>query len=162
MAWYNALFSFLPGGSLVNGLISLGKGLLGNKRRETKLDAELRSQRVAARARRRRALIKASPWPLRLAAMGAWFAPFVAPAWPGVTIDDTILYVEQVIDGMPDWYINIGLMMYGFLWGGSEWKSLVSQRDDERLAEKEVERDAERQRVTQDMSGGEPKGWDYD
>jgi len=142
--WWQSLLSAIPGGNLVNGAIKLGSKLLGNERREQKLDAELRSERLAARARRRRALIKASPWPLRVMAMAAWFAPFLAPAWPGVTIADVTAYVDTVIDGMPDWYINIGLMMYGFVWGGSEWKSLVAQRDDERLAEKEVERDIER------------------
>lgn len=132
-------------GGLGGGVVSIIQKLLGNKRRETKLEAELESQALAAKERRRRALIRASPWPLRLVAMLAWFAPFVAPAWPGVSIDDTIVYVERVIDGMPDWYINIGLMMYGFLWGGAEWKSLIADRDDARLAEKEVEKKKEQE-----------------
>jgi len=146
VGWLGTITSFIPGGSLVTGLVDLGKKFLGNEHREQKLDAELASQKVTAKAKRRRALIKASPWPLRFAAMFMWFAPFVAPAWPGVTIAMTTNYVETVISGMPDWYVNIGLMMFGFIWGGSEWKSLVAQRDDERLAEKEVERDAERER----------------
>jgi len=128
---------------LIPGAISLGKKLLGNKRREGKLDAELASQKVAAKEKRRRALIKASPWPLRLVAMAAWFGPFVAPAWPGVTVADVTGYVDAIINGMPDWYINIGLMMYGFLWGGSEWKSLIADRDQQRITEKEIERDTE-------------------
>jgi hypothetical protein len=132
---------------LIPGAIELGKKLLGNQRREDKLDNELASQKVAAREKRRRALIKASPWPLRLVAMVAWFGPFIAPAWPGVTVADVTSYVDAIINGMPDWYINIGLMMYGFLWGGSEWKSLVADRDQQRITEKEIERDAEKART---------------
>jgi len=152
MSWWQSLIGAIPGGNIVNGAIKLGSKLLGNERREQKLDAELASQKVAAKAKRRRALIKASSWPLRMVAMGAWFAPFLAPAWPGVTIDDVTVYVDTVINGMPDWYINIGLMIYGFVWGGSEWKSLIAQRDDDRLVEKEVERDTENAKKEQDTS----------
>lgn len=158
MSWVKSIIGAIPGGNIINAVVSLGGKLLGNKRREKKLDTELQSQKVAAREKRRRALIKASPWPLRLVAMGAWFGPFVAPAWPGVTVADVTAYVDAIINGMPGWYINIGLMMYGFLWGGSEWKSLVADRDQERRAEKEVERDAERERNQQHGERPGPPG----
>jgi len=143
MGWLKTIVGAIPGGNIINAVVSLGGKLLGNKRREQKLDTELQSQKAAARERRRRALIKASPWPLRLVAMAAWFGPFLAPAWPGVTVADVTAYVDAIINGMPDWYINIGLAMYSFIWGGSEWKSLVADRDDNRMAEKEVERETE-------------------
>lgn len=149
MKW---LLNLIPGGSLVTGAIDLGKKFLGNKRREEKLDTELKSQKVAARERRKRALIKASPWPLRMVAMGAWFGPFLAPAWPGVSVADVTTYVDAIINGMPDWYINIGLMMYSFVWGGSEWKSLVADRDENRMVEKEIERDTEEQKAKQESA----------
>lgn len=156
MGWIKSIIGAIPGGSIINAVVSLGGKLLGNKRREEKLNTELQSQKVAARERRKRALIKASPWPLRLVAMAAWFGPFLAPAWPGVTVADVTAYVDAIINGMPDWYINIGLAMYSFIWGGSEWKSLVADRDENRLAEKEVERDREKE--TQQDRPGPPRG----
>jgi hypothetical protein len=157
--WWQSLIGAIPGvGPILEGVIGLGSKMLGNERREKRLDAELADQKIKARARRRRALIKASPWPLRLFSFGSGMAPFFAPLLPGVSIAATTAYVDQVINGMPDWYIRLVLLMYGFIWGGSEWKALVAQRDDERLDEKEVESKG----VRQTMSGGEPEGWDYD
>jgi len=138
MSWWRSLLDAIPGGSLVNAALKLGNKALGNDRRETKLAAELQSEQVKARARRRRALIKASPWPLRLFALATSMAPFFAPLWPGVEIGDVTRYVREVINGMPGWYVNLVLMEYSFIWGGAEWKSLVAQRDSERFDEMEI------------------------
>lgn len=161
MGWLSTITSFIPGGKFISGLVSLGSKLLGNERREKKLDTELKSQKVAAREKRKRALIKASPWPLRLFALANSFAVFYAPAWPGVTVEDTIDYVDSVINGMPDWYVQILLLEYSFLWGGAEAKSWMANRDDNRLAEKEVERDTEEQKAKQVQSQSEEKPEGY-
>lgn len=153
---FKAGLNMLTGG-LGGGVVSIIKKLLGGRQKDRKLENELKSQKVAARERRKRALIKASPWPLRLVALAMWFAPFIAPAWPGVTVQDVTSYVDNVINGMPDWYINIGLMMYGFLWGGSEWKSLQADRDEVKLTEKEIDRDTQHERNHQTPPGGGPR-----